>query len=249
MAYDKKPQMVLFDVGGTLFRDGKCIFRDGLSALRQAATNPDVTDDDTLLRIWNEYHDEIGWSFRSQGGAVLDMSLSAGIKYVTMTAGLQFNKTIAELEEIFDRFNSTRELMPGIGELLETLKAKGIRAAVISNNAMSGEGLSLSLDRWLPENGFEFSLTSADVLFAKPCKAIFHCACNFAGVAPEDAWYCGDSFTPDVLGGSGAGLSVVLIDEKSECPLEMRNDENAGEYMAVKDWYSLKNYIENTFGD
>lgn len=249
MAYDKKPQMILFDVGGTLFRDGKCIFRDGLSALRQAAINPDVTDDDTLEKMWNEYHDEISWNFKSQSGAVLDMPLSAGIKYVTMMTGLRFNKSIAELEEIFDRFNSTRELMPGIRELLETLEKNGIRTAVISNNAMSGEGLALALDRWLPENNFEFSLTSADVLFAKPCKSIFHCAVNSAGLAPSACWYCGDSFTPDVLGGSGAGLSPVLIDEKSGCGLEKRYDEKAGEYITVKDWYSLKNYIENTFGD
>ena len=249
MAYDKKPRMVLFDVGGTLFRDGKCIFRDGLSALRKAALNPDVTDDDTLEKIWNEYTKEIGWDFRSQGGAVLDMSLSAGIKYTVMQAGLRFNKTIAELEEIFDRYNSSRELMPGIRELLEALQKNGIRAAVISNNAMSGEGLSLALDRWLPGHSFEFSLTSADVLLAKPHKSIFHCACSLAGLEPSECWYCGDSFTPDVLGGSGAGLSPVLIDEKSDKDLELINDENAGEYMAVSSWYSLKEYIENTFGE
>ena len=241
--------MILFDVGGTLFRDGKCIFRDGLSALRKAALNPDVTDDDTLLRIWNEYHDEIGWSFRSKSGAVLDMSLSSGIKYVTMQAGLRFSQSISELEEIFDRFNSTRELMPGIRELLEALQKNGIRAAVISNNAMSGEGLSLALDRWLPGNGFEFSLTSADVLLAKPHKSIFHCAVSSAGLDPSECWYCGDTFVPDVLGGSGAGLSPVLIDEKSDKDLEFRNDENAGEYMVVSSWYSLKDYIENTFGE
>ena len=44
----KKPSMILFDVGGTLFRDGKCNFRDGLSALRKAALNPEVTDDANL---------------------------------------------------------------------------------------------------------------------------------------------------------------------------------------------------------
>ena len=192
MAYDKKPEMILFDVGGTLFRDGKCIFRDGLSALRKAALNPDVTDDDTIEKLWDEYMDEISWSFRSSSGATLDMSLQAGIRYATMKAGLRFDITIFQQEEIFDRFNSTRELMPGIEELLEALKRKGIRTAVISNNAMSGEGLSLALNRWLPKNNFEFNLTSADILLAKPHKSIFDCACSFAGVDPSAAWYCGE---------------------------------------------------------
>ena len=111
MSYSKKPAMILFDVGGTLFRDGKCIFRDGLSALRKAALNPDITDDDTLESLWDEYTSEIGWDFRSRDGAVLDMSLSAGIKYATMRAGLKFDIDIFSQEEIFDRFNSSRELM------------------------------------------------------------------------------------------------------------------------------------------
>ena len=41
----------------------------------------------------------------------------------------------------------------------------------------------------------------------------------------------------------------VLIDEKSESPLEIRYDKKSGEYITVKNWYSLKNYIENTFGE
>ena len=249
MSYSKKPAMILFDVGGTLFRDGKCIFRDGLSALRKAALNPDITDDDTLESLWDEYTSEIGWDFRSRDGAVLDMSLSAGIKYATMRAGLKFDIDIFSQEEIFDRFNSSRELMPGIEELLTTLKKAGIRTAVISNNAMSGEGLTLAVDRWLPENNFEFCLTSADILFAKPHKAPFLTAVSLAGLDPSECWYCGDRIAPDIRGGRNGGLTPVLIDEGAKSPLEMRNDESCGEYMAVSSWYSLKDYIENTFGD
>lgn len=40
MPYNIKPKMILFDVGGTLFDDGKCVPVDGLSKLRLAAENP-----------------------------------------------------------------------------------------------------------------------------------------------------------------------------------------------------------------
>lgn len=249
MAYDKKPRMILFDVGGTLFDDGKCIPRDGLSGLRNFALNPDITDDDTLGMLWDEYMSETGMSFKSKSGAVLDMPLSAVIKYVTMKAGLRFGISVYEQEEIFDRFNSSRELMPGIEELLNFLKKAGIPTAVISNNAMSGEGLTLAINRWLPGNSFEFCLTSADILLTKPHESIFACACNFAGLQADDCWYCGDGLVPDIRGGKNAGLTPVLIDKGAEKALEMRNDEEAGEYMAVNRWYSLKSYIENTFGD
>ena len=55
MSYYKKPEMVLFDVGGTLFDDGKCIPRDGLKALLEYAVNPDVTNADELTSLWDEY--------------------------------------------------------------------------------------------------------------------------------------------------------------------------------------------------
>ncbi len=234
----KKPSMILFDVGGTLFRDGKCNFRDGLSALRKAALNPDVTDDDTLEKLWDEYTREIGWSFTSREGATLDMSLSAGIKYVTMAAGLKFDIDIFSQEEIFDRFNSTRELMPGIEELLALLKKKDIRTAVISNNAMSGEGLSLAIKRWIPSSEFEFCLTSADILFAKPNKALFLAASKYAGLDPSECWYCGDSMLPDIVGSGNAGMFPVLIFEKADAPVTCTDA-----YMTINSWNELTKYI------
>ena len=234
----KKPSMILFDVGGTLFRDGKCIFRDGLSALRKAALNPDITDDDTLERLWNAYTAEIGWNFTSREGATLDMSLSAGIKYVTMMSGLKFSIDIFAQEEIFDRFNSTRELMSGIEELLALLKKKGIRTAVISNNAMSGEGLSLAIKRWIPSSEFEFCLTSADILFAKPHKALFLAAAKYAGLEPSECWYCGDSMLPDIVGSGTAGMFPVLIFERADEPVTCTED-----YMTINSWNELTKYI------
>ncbi len=234
----KKPLMILFDVGGTLFKDGKCNFLDGLSALRKYAENPDVTDDITLLGIWNEYLKRLGEGFQAEDGAALEIPLSAMIKTATMTAGLNFRADIFSLEEIFDRFNSTREVKENISELLLLLKAKGIRTAVISNNAMSGEGLALAIKRWIPSSDFEFCLTSADLLFAKPDKSLFIAAANYAGVEPSACWYCGDSKIPDVDGAKGAGMFPVLIDECADEPLVLRDG-----YMTIKGWKELAEYI------
>ncbi len=239
MSYNKKPKMILFDVGGTLFDDTKCVPRDGLSALRKHSTNPQVTDDDTLAKIWAEYSEEIGSGHKSKTGTSLDFHLSTSIKYVTMKAGLHFDISLAEQEEIFDRYNSERKIVDGVNELLHTIDSLGIRSAVISNNAMSGEGLHLSVDRWIPSNNMEFYLTSADVLLTKPDKSIFVCAANYAHLDPSDCWYCGDSKGPDVDGAKNAGMTPVLIDTKSEIPLEFRKEE----YMAVNNWKHLADYL------
>ncbi len=243
MKYNKKPEMIFFDVGGTLFDDGKCIPVDGLSKLRLAADNPDVTDDMTLAALWNVYMDEVNVGLKSKSGTSLDILLSAPIKYVTMKTGLHFSIPMAEQEEIFDRYNSARKVIDGVPELLATLDSLDIRTAVISNNVMSGEGLALAINRWLPTAKFEFCLTSADVTFSKPDKAIFEAASGYAHIDPADCWYCGDSRIPDVDGARNSGMTPVLLDLKSEIPFEMRAYGGQGEYLVVNNWNVLKNHL------
>ena len=233
MPYSRKPEMILFDVGGTLFDDGKCIPVDGLSALRQAATNPHVTDDETLASLWDEFMNKL------PENTGIEFPLSAPIKYVTMKTGLKFDISVIEQEEIFDRFNSTRTVIHSVPELFEILREKGIRTAIISNNAMSGESLTLAIDRWIPTAKPEFCLTSADILFPKPDTEIFLAAADYAGVEACRCWYCGDSFVPDVKGSKSSGMTPVLLDTKNNIPAVFRTDDEAGEYLTVNNWDAL----------
>ena len=171
--YNKKPKMILFDVGGTLFDDGKCISEKGFSALLSVAENPEVTNEKELADLWNEYMVEVCGGLKNQDGKHLETPLSAIIKYATMNTGLHINLPIAQQEELFDRYNSTRAVIGGIPELFSTLEKLNIRYAIISNNAMSGEGLALSIKHWLPSINPEFCLTSADIMFTKPYEKIF----------------------------------------------------------------------------
>jgi len=132
--YDAKPAMVFFDVGGTLFRDGKCVPSDGFRALRLASEDPDITDDPALAALWDEYIAAVSGAVSDRGDA-LEMPLSAVLRYAEMTAGLRVPLTMPEQEELFDRYNSSREVIEGVPELLDTLKSSGIRYAVISNKS------------------------------------------------------------------------------------------------------------------
>lgn len=242
MNYGKKPKMILFDVGGTLLDDGKCNPVDGFEKLRLSALNPDVTTAEKLAEFWDEYLNEVA-GFRSKSGVTLDVPLSAVIKYATMRAGLVFNVPMAHQEEIFDRYNSSRAVLDGIPELLQALDKLGIRTAVISNNMMSGESLSLALKYWIPSSNFEFCLTSADILFTKPSSDIFNCALSYAALEPSECWYCGDSKIPDVYGSSHYGISPVLVDKSSEKAFEFRNDDNFENYIAVNNWNALTDFL------
>ena len=243
MMYNKKPKMILFDVGGTLFNDGKCNPAQGFEALLKMAENPEATSAEKLAARWNEFLTEAS-GLKSESGVTFDVPLTAVIKYATMKEGLKINLPVIEQEEIFDRFNSARNVIDGVTDLLKVLKELNIRTAVISNNMMSGESLSLAIKNWIPSAEFEFILTSADILYTKPCKNIFECAVNFAGLSPEECWYCGDGKVPDVCGGIGAGLSPVLLDVNSAVPLQYGTECNK-KYLIINHWNELNNYIKN----
>jgi FMN phosphatase YigB (HAD superfamily) len=244
MSYNKKPEIILFDVGGTLFADSKCIPADGFEKLRHYALNPDVTNGESLAEYWNEFLAEVS-GVKSKSGITLDTPLSSVIKYAAMNTGLVFDITMEEQEEIFDRYNSTRKVIDGVAELLCELDVLGIRTAVISNNMMSGESLSLAVKRWIPSSKFEFCLTSADILFAKPSKNIFKTALSYAGLEASDCWYCGDGKIPDVYGSSGCGITPVLLDEKSGVPFEFCADDICENYLVINNWNVLKNLISD----
>lgn len=242
--YSKKPKMILFDVGGTLFTGGNFSAEKGFSALLELAQNPEITNSKALTELWDEYIEEIG-SLYSESGIHLDVALSSIIRYVTMNAGLHIDLSMAEQEEIFDRYNSDRTVIEGVPELFEALEKMGIRYAIISNNAMSGDGLYLAIKQWIPSANPEFCLTSADLMFTKPSEKIFVAAAKFAHLNIDECWYCGDSKIPDVDGGQGAGMIPVLIDVKSNIALEFRDDGIKGEYMTVNNWNVLKDYLLN----
>jgi FMN phosphatase YigB (HAD superfamily) len=171
------------------------------------------------------------------------MPLSAALKYITMNAGLRFDISMAEQEEIFDRYNSDRRVFDGISELFDAMKENGIRLAIISNNAMSGEGLALAIKRWIPNAEPEFVLTSADLLFAKPDKSIFIAAANYAQLDPADCWYCGDGRVPDVDGSFNSGMVPVFYDRSSSASTEIRDDGGRGAYLAINHWNELTKII------
>lgn len=227
---NKRPEMIIFDVGGTLFNDGKFDAESGFDALRLLACNSDAVTTDLLIKSWNKYLGKI-----SESGNQLEISLSSALKYVEMNTGLCLDISMHKQEEIFDRHNSTRNVIDGVEELLCVIKSLGIHTAVISNNMMSGESLALALKYWIPESDFEFCLTSADLLFKKPDNSLFETALKFAGLKADDCIYCGDGLVPDVYGASACGMTAVLLDSKSETEFEIRKYENY-DYIAVNNW-------------
>lgn len=115
------------------------------------------------------------------------------------------------LEELFATFARPEQwqVYPEVWQVLETLRAQGLRLAAVSNwdsrlpALLAGLGLEKFLDQVLVS-----SLEGVE----KPNPEIFHRALKRLGVQAEEATHWGDSPLDDYRGAEACGISPVLID-------------------------------------
>lgn len=208
----KYPKMIMFDSGQTL-RYGKGFnSRKGNAAvLAHATENPNgVTPEDikaTAERLFIKPTSDV----RAHNIEVCGINET---RYLYEYLGLKFDVSYEKLAEIFTENASDDCITPGIEELLSYLENNGIRTAVVSNLLWPSELLKSVTDKAIPNNKFEFVITSCDYFFAKPSKQIFEIALKKAGLDGEDVWYCGDNPLADVMGSASAGIFPVWYDSR-----------------------------------
>lgn len=112
--------------------------------------------------------------------------------------------------ELWDRFSTPEawQARPGARALLDSLRRRGLRSAVVSNfdsrlpAILQGLGLAELLDT---------IVLPADAAVAKPDAAIFSVALGRLGVEPEEAIFVGDDAERDLEGARRAGLQAVDV--------------------------------------
>jgi len=242
----KSPKLVLFDFGGTLAEDGELDIAAGIEAVLREVGVKDY-DKALLTRLWKEMHMEIENRDSTPKGYHLETPLSAIFRNIFTRAGIKIDLPSDRAEYIFDKYNSSRRKTPYIEDLLEALYEKGIRTAVISNIVMTGASLRMAIDELLPENKFEFVITSADYLFMKPAPDMFEAAAKLAGVSPGDCWYLGDTLRADVRGSSPVGMTAVRYCFESEKDFEelttVGYDGKEYKYYQVNSWKVLEQKV------
>ena len=136
-------------------------------------------------------------------------------------------------------------IMPDADKVLDYLNENGIRTAVISNLLWSGEALTERLNRLLPNNRFEFVMTSSDYFMRKPNRILFDIALQKAGISADKVWYCGDNLKADIEGSSQAGIFPVFYDNDTDKEYK-KSSENITlqcEYLHIHDWKELIDII------
>ena len=116
----------------------------------------------------------------------------------------------------FETMYKTTSLKPETREVLETLKQKGYKLAILSN----GDSFSQhnKINQVQIEELFDEVIVSGDIGIDKPDRRIFDILTDRLGVKNEECMMIGDVFSSDILGAYNAGILPVWIVTDPEKP-------------------------------
>lgn len=235
----KYPKMILFDYGHTLlYEPGRDSVRGNAELLKYVTKNPNNC---TLEDVRKAAELIFGKHVESVRKIGYDISGQIADKALYEYLGIEFSLTPLEMETVFWNGASKGAIMPDADKMLDYINENGIRSAVISNLIWSGITLAERLNRLLPNNQFEFVMTSSDYFMRKPNRILFDIALQKAGVSADEVWYCGDNPQADIEGASQVGIYPVWYDNDTDKNYKDRSDERLPqcEHLHIHEWNEM----------
>ncbi len=116
----------------------------------------------------------------------------------------------------FETMYKNTTLKPETREVLETLKEKGYKLALLSNGDSFSQHNKIS--KVGIEDFFDEVIVSGDIGVHKPSREIFDIMARRLGVRNEECMMIGDVFSSDILGAYNAGILPVWITTDFEKP-------------------------------
>lgn len=235
------PAMILFDYGNTLLAEEKFDGAAGTAAvLAKCVDNPRHVGVEEIQKLARELDGDIG---RETPAYFLELTNHVFQRYLYEYFDITPLISQQHMEEVFWDNAAPAEPTPHIKDFLARLKARSIRTGVVSNLSFSGITLERRIQRLLPDNAFEFILTSSDYGFRKPHRRMFELALRKAGLAPGKVWYCGDNVLWDVEGAYNSGLTPVWY--KGALAEGLRPSPPSCPYIEIADWMELDRILED----
>lgn len=245
-----KPEMIIFDYGGTILYEPDFDFLRGeREVFKHVIKNPhNVTPEQVCNfneRIYSESNAARKVEFELHHNQMLKM------KYEYF--GIELDVSLEEAEWILWQGVSPATekcRMAHITELLAYLKEKNIRTGVISNMGWSGNNLKRRINTILPDNNFEFIIATSEYGYRKPNPLIFELALNKAGLSADKVWYCGDTFSNDCEGAHRAGIYPVYYTgqpdgKRKDGPVRTILDYQPDfQFTQICDWNELKERLK-----
>ena len=233
----KIPKMVLFDYGQTLVAEQKFDGVKGTEAVLQyAVKNKYHLSAEQVQARANEINREFG-RFDPEKRHLFQIEIPNTMftPYLYESLGIEIALSNSEIDRVFWDAAAPGVPTEGVQSFLRYLQEKNIRTGVISNISYAPSVVARRINRLLPDNAFEFIITSSNYIFRKPNKRLFELALEKADLKPDEVWYVGDQYECDIKGALGAGLMPVWYTGAIDLPYV--EDKNI---LTIAGWEELK---------
>jgi putative hydrolase of the HAD superfamily len=199
---------VLFDWGGTLMQDewSDEIALEGNRAGLTALGRDGLPDAARFTEYMREHEAEL---FPAVGDDEIDIAAVMLQSFGDQGVDLTDDDIRAFLQAAHDVWSSYYTLAASTHALLEALRDRGLRLALVSNTASPQWLLQPVLDRQGLSDRVDAIVLSSEVGKRKPHAAIFERALAEVGAEPQEAIHVGDRLDADVLGASRVGMKTV----------------------------------------
>lgn len=206
---------VIFDYGNTLVStmlDWQRIVPRSLEDLRQALSpalpgldGERLGRDFLFLRAWGKRRARERW---------LETRATSSLRQALALQGLSLEDEAlleAGVAAFFSAEAQAYPLIPGMPELLDSLKATGVKLGLLSN-ATSGRLVRKALAERGMLASFDQVLISEELGICKPDPALFKVLLQSLDVPVQSCAMVGDLVETDVAGAKACGMRAILVD-------------------------------------
>ncbi len=210
-------QVVIFDLYDTLVRVDSMDFSTGLEWTRECFF-PDLCTKEELKAYGDISFQKYLMKHREEKEYPL---LQEEIPDLFSYFGAELPCLGTEFEYAFLNRAGRFSLCEGVRETLKRLKEKGSRMYVLSNSIYTAAASTKLLEDLGIAFCFDKVFSSADAGVCKPGKAFFSWAeekirQQIPDLDLSQAFFCGDRYDLDAVGGVRAGMRTVWINKKNE---------------------------------
>ncbi len=210
-------QAVIFDLDDTLF-DHYHSVQAGITALQKTTPNLQKQTLDDLTSTYVDLVESLHIRVL-QKQLTLDQARTQRMQSFFLKYGrtLSADETQHYIDQYREVYQAARQPVPGAIALLEHLRTRNVKTAIITNNASLEQREKLDFCELTPL--IDVVVISEEVGVIKPDPAIFAIALNHLQCSANQAIMVGDAWDTDILGAHRAGIKSIWLNRfDAACP-------------------------------